>query len=333
MIRTARQYVIRRAEARDAAAVARELDAYLAHIGAALDASDLDRDIAQWPEVYDGVCGALLVLEGPGGSIVGTAAVRVLEPGIGELKRMWIRPLHQGMGLGRVLMDRCLEEARRLGCRRLRLDTQRGMQAALRLYRAYGFREIADYNGNPRAQIWMEAIIGQEEQDMANATVAELKAKSDAAWKHLGRQLDGMDSYLERSDAPGEWTVREVICHLLLAPGWKPSALLGTFADRDLPVVDIKPGETFVTPERRGMTLPQLRAELDEQRRDLCGYLDGLGDADLGRKARIPLFKQFMGTDEIPIPMFVGAMFDYHWNDHAGQLAKIRRAVGLPEAP
>jgi hypothetical protein len=28
----------------------------------------------------------------------------------------------------------------------------------------------------------------------------------------------------------------------------------------------------------------------------------------------------------------VGALFDYHWNDHAGQLAKIRKAVGLPEA-
>ena len=39
-----------------------------------------------------------------------------------------------------------------------------------------------------------------------------------------------------------------------------------------------------------------------------------------------------MGTDEIPIPMFVGAMFDYHWNDHAGHIAKIRKAAGLPEA-
>ena len=39
-----------------------------------------------------------------------------------------------------------------------------------------------------------------------------------------------------------------------------------------------------------------------------------------------------MGTDEITIPMFVGAIFGYHWNDHAGQLAKIRKAAGLPDA-
>jgi hypothetical protein len=62
------------------------------------------------------------------------------------------------------------------------------------------------------------------------------------------------------------------------------------------------------------------------------GYLDSLNEADLQRKSRIPLFKQIMGTDEIAIPVFVGALFDYHWNDHAGQLAKIRKAAGLAEA-
>jgi hypothetical protein len=39
-----------------------------------------------------------------------------------------------------------------------------------------------------------------------------------------------------------------------------------------------------------------------------------------------------MGIDEIDIPTFVGALFEFHWNDHAGQLAKIRKAAGLPPA-
>jgi hypothetical protein len=37
-------------------------------------------------------------------------------------------------------------------------------------------------------------------------------------------------------------------------------------------------------------------------------------------------------TREVPLAAFVGGLFDYHWNDHAGQLAKICKAVGLPEA-
>jgi ribosomal protein S18 acetylase RimI-like enzyme len=153
----AEPYRIRRAEARDGEALGRELRAYLDHIGAALDAGDLDRDIARWAEAYDGVSGVLLLVEGPRGEVVGTAGVRLLEPGLGEVKRMWIRPSCQGRGLGRRLMDRCLEEARRLGCRRLRLDTQRRMTAAIHLYRSYGFTDIPDYNGNSRAEIWMQA--------------------------------------------------------------------------------------------------------------------------------------------------------------------------------
>lgn len=167
---------------------------------------------------------------------------------------------------------------------------------------------------------------------MANQTVADLKKKSDAAWAHLSRQLEGMDDYLDRSDAPGEWTTREVLGHILYDPGVPPAALLKTFSHENPPEVDIKPGDTHLTPERRAASLKELVGELDVQRHDLFAYLEGLSDAELKRKARIPIFKGFMGTDQIPIPMFVGAMYDYHWHDHAGQIAKIRKAVGLPAA-
>ncbi len=149
-------YVIRRAEIRDRAAVARELAAYLAHIGEDLDGEGLDHDIAHWEREYGGASGALLVVEDPAGDLVGTAGVRSLEPGVGEIKRMWIRPACQGLGLGRRLLSRCLDEARALGFRVLRLDTERRMATALHLYRSCGFTEIPDYNGNPRAQVWME---------------------------------------------------------------------------------------------------------------------------------------------------------------------------------
>jgi hypothetical protein len=96
-------------------------------------------------------------------------------------------------------------------------------------------------------------------------------------------------------------------------------------------VIEVNPGHAPITPERQKMTLAELREALEAQRRDVFDYLESLGEADLARKAKVPLFKQFMGTDEIALPVFVGAMFDYHWNDHAGQIAKIRKAQGLPD--
>ena len=167
---------------------------------------------------------------------------------------------------------------------------------------------------------------------MASAAVNELKKKSDDAAANLGRQLQGMEPNLDKSDAAGEWTTRQVLCHLLGDQGEKPVAVLQTFSASALPVIEIKPGHTAVTPERQKMTLGQLREALETQRRGLLSYLDSLGPADLGRKAKIPLFKQFMGTDEIALPVYVGAMFDFHWSDHVGQIAKIRKANGMPDA-
>ncbi len=167
---------------------------------------------------------------------------------------------------------------------------------------------------------------------MASMAIIGLRKKSDAAAANLWRQLQGMEPYLDRSDAPGEWTTRQVLCHLLEDPDRGPVATLKSFASAKLPVIEITPGHVPVTPERQRMTLAELRDALEAQRRDVFDYLESLGDADLARKARIPLFKQFMGTDEIALPVYVGAMFDFHWNDHAGQIAKIRKANGLPDA-
>ena len=166
---------------------------------------------------------------------------------------------------------------------------------------------------------------------MASPTVSELKKKSDAAAANLLKQLQGMEPCLDKSDAPGEWTTRQVLCHLLADPDWKPVGTLRSFSTSNLPVIEINPGYAPVTSERQNMTLAELRDALEAQRRDIFGYLESLDDASLGRKAKIPLFKQFMGTDEIALPVYVGAMYDYHLNDHAGQIAKIRKANGMPD--
>jgi ribosomal protein S18 acetylase RimI-like enzyme len=152
----AEDYQIRRAGPADHAGVSRELAAYFAFLGEDVDASGLDHDVADWQGEYDGAAGVMLIVVDPAGGVVGTAGVRRLGPGVAELKRMWLRPECRGRGLADRLMARVLEEARALGGQALRLDSESRLEAAVRLYRRYGFREIGDYNGNPRADVWME---------------------------------------------------------------------------------------------------------------------------------------------------------------------------------
>jgi GNAT superfamily N-acetyltransferase len=61
-----------------------------------------------------------------------------------EMKRLYVRPMFRGDKVGKALVDRILEVARRLGYSRLRLDTHpETMQAAVGLYRRFGFKEVS----------------------------------------------------------------------------------------------------------------------------------------------------------------------------------------------
>ena len=76
---------------------------------------------------------------------VGCGAVRRLDAETGELKRMYVAPSERGHGIGRRLVQALEDEARKLGVRRLVLETGIRQDAALALYRATGFRTIPLY--------------------------------------------------------------------------------------------------------------------------------------------------------------------------------------------
>src|SRR5262249_61412887 len=116
---------------------------------------------------------------------------------------------------------------------------------------------------------------------MASPTVSELKRKSEAAAANLSKQLRGMEPYLDKSDAPGEWTTRQVLCHLLADPDSKPVVMLRSFATSNLPVIEIRPGDAPVTPERQNMTLTQLWQALEAHHRDILAYLEPLPESYL----------------------------------------------------
>jgi GNAT superfamily N-acetyltransferase len=90
------------------------------------------------------------------GEAVGCGAVRVLEPGVAEIKRMFVSPAWRGRGIGRRLLAELEREAGDLGCSIVRLDTADRQHAALALYRSTGYEPIDDYSGNPGATHWFE---------------------------------------------------------------------------------------------------------------------------------------------------------------------------------
>jgi ribosomal protein S18 acetylase RimI-like enzyme len=88
--------------------------------------------------------------------LAGCAALRDIGDGIGEMKRLYVRPDFQGAGLGRSLVERVIAEAKFAGYRALRLDTLPKMERAIALYRSLGFHEIPPYGDNPPEAICFE---------------------------------------------------------------------------------------------------------------------------------------------------------------------------------
>ena len=87
-------------------------------------------------------------------------ALRQIEPKIAEMKRLFVRPSHRGNGLGRQLVESVIDEARKRGVERIRLDTTPTMTEAIQLYGKLGFRKIEPYRHNPiEGAIYLELLL------------------------------------------------------------------------------------------------------------------------------------------------------------------------------
>ena len=131
-------------------AVIRELFLeYANSLGFSLCFQSFDRELARLPGDYAPPEGRLLLMECDG-EPAGCVALHPLEAGICEMKRLYVRPRYRGKGLGRVLVERILSEARTAGYGRIRLDTvEPVMKDAVAMCRRFGFRDIPPYRENP----------------------------------------------------------------------------------------------------------------------------------------------------------------------------------------
>jgi GNAT superfamily N-acetyltransferase len=125
------------------------------------EAVDIEAEIAAGPPPNLDPPAGVMLLGRVDGDPAAIGGVRHLDTPVAEVKSMYVVPTYRGRGVASRLLDELHAVAREHGCRASRLDTSAYLTAAVALYRAAGYSEVPDYNGNFKADLWFErSLVG-----------------------------------------------------------------------------------------------------------------------------------------------------------------------------
>jgi ribosomal protein S18 acetylase RimI-like enzyme len=151
---------IRISEARwpqDRAAVEAIFREYVASLAEDISFQDFEAEFAGLPGKYARPTGVVLLAR-EGEEVAGAIACRMAEPGVAEMKRLYVRPAFRGRGLARDLANELIADARSQGYRTMLLDTLASMTSARALYRDLGFVPVQPYYDNPLPGVMYMAL-------------------------------------------------------------------------------------------------------------------------------------------------------------------------------
>ena len=132
---------------------------YTNWLGFDLSFQNFEKEFAELPGQYTLPKGRLL-LAIYNNKIAGCVGLREFKKGICEMKRMYVKPKYRRKGIGKRLAISVIEEAKKIGYKKMRLDTVPWMKEAIELYYSLGFKKIKPYRFNPiKGSLFLELIL------------------------------------------------------------------------------------------------------------------------------------------------------------------------------
>ena len=124
------------------------LRAYAKALPVDLAPQGFSQELKSLPGPYAPPDGELLLAK-RGDHVLGCIALKALEPGVAEIKRLFVRPQARSTGIAKALVEAAIATAQKLGYGEIKLDTLPEMTAAIALYKRFGFAPVPPYGSHP----------------------------------------------------------------------------------------------------------------------------------------------------------------------------------------
>ncbi len=135
------KYIIRPAANKDSSEIKALIFGILEEYKLSSDPESTDSDLENIEQYYTNNNGIFDVILNPGGEIIASTGIFRINKKTCELRKMYLRKSYRGMGLGKFLLDHSIEEAKRLGYKKIILETASVLKEAISLYERYGFEQ------------------------------------------------------------------------------------------------------------------------------------------------------------------------------------------------
>lgn len=139
------------ADTQESFSLAKQLiQAYITELQEDLSAQNIDVELTSLDQLY-GPPGGALILAFMDNQLTpaGCVAIKKQDNDIAEIKRLYALPAYRGTGLGKGLLNEAISTAKSLGYQKVRLDSLKKLNSAIRLYKASDFYPIEPYWNNP----------------------------------------------------------------------------------------------------------------------------------------------------------------------------------------
>lgn len=121
-------------------------------LGVSLCFQNFDEELALLPGKYAEPIGTILLAK-IDEEIVGVVALRKIEEGVCEMKRLYVQDAARGLGIGNALCEELISSAKQKGYHTMKLDTLARLTSATKIYHSLGFSEVKPYNFNPEDDV------------------------------------------------------------------------------------------------------------------------------------------------------------------------------------